>query len=324
MTEPMTMIQELKTRVLNGGLVSREEALALYAAPLEELCSAARQIQLHFCQNRFDLCTIINGKSGRCPENCRFCAQSAFYSSCPEEYPLLDAETIVREAGRNHQQGVLRFSIVTSGRRLDDSEVDQMCLAVRRIREETGIHVCASFGLLDQPQYERLKKAGVTRIHNNLETSRNHFPDICTTHTFDQKLAAIKAAQAAGLTVCSGGIVGMGETPEDRVDMALTLRELGIRSVPVNMLNPIPGTPLGHLAPLTEDHMRRIVAVFRFLLPDAFIRLAGGRGLLPDQGRSCFLSGANAAISGDMLTTSGISTATDLRMLEELGYEVRA
>lgn len=324
MTEPMTMIQELKTRVLNGGLVSREEALALYAAPLEELCSAARQIQLHFCQNRFDLCTIINGKSGRCPENCRFCAQSAFYSSCPEEYPLLDAETIVREAGRNHQQGVLRFSIVTSGRRLDDSEVDQMCLAVRRIREETGIHVCASFGLLDQSQYERLKKAGVTRIHNNLETSRNHFPDICTTHTFDQKLAAIKAAQAAGLTVCSGGIVGMGETPEDRVDMALTLRELGIRSVPVNMLNPIPGTPLGHLAPLTEDHMRRIVAVFRFLLPDAFIRLAGGRGLLPDQGRSCFLSGANAAISGDMLTTSGISTATDLRMLEELGYEVRA
>lgn len=324
MTEPMTMIQELKTRVLNGGLVSREEALVLYAAPLEELCSAARQIQLHFCQNRFDLCTIINGKSGRCPENCRFCAQSAFYSSCPEEYPLLDAETIVREAGRNHQQGVLRFSIVTSGRRLDDSEVDQMCLAVRRIREETGIHVCASFGLLDQSQYERLKKAGVTRIHNNLETSRNHFPDICTTHTFDQKLAAIKAAQAAGLTVCSGGIMGMGETPEDRVDMALTLRELGIRSVPVNMLNPIPGTPLGHLAPLTEDHMRRIVAVFRFLLPDAFIRLAGGRGLLPDQGRSCFLSGANAAISGDMLTTSGISTATDLRMLEELGYEVRA
>ena len=142
---------------------------------------------------------------------------------------------------------------------------------------------------------------------------------MCTTHTFDPQLAAIKAAQAAGLTVCSGGIVGMGETPEDQVDMALSLRELGIRSVPVNMLNPIPGTPLGHLAPLTGDQMRRIVAVFRFLLPDAFIRLAGGRGLLPDKGRSCFLSGANAAISGDMLTTSGISTAADLQMLSELG-----
>lgn len=229
MTEPTTMIQELKTRILNGGMISREEALALYEAPLEELCSAARQIQLHFCQDRFDLCTIINGKSGRCPENCRFCAQSAFYSSSTEEYPLLDAETIVKEAGRNHQQGVLRFSIVTSGKRLDDAEVDRMCLAVRRIREETGIHVCASFGLLDQSQYEKLKEAGVTRIHNNLETSRNNFPNVCTTHTFDQKLAAIKAARAAGLTVCSGGIVGMGETPEDQVDMALTLRELGIR-----------------------------------------------------------------------------------------------
>ena len=307
MTEPMTMIQELKTRILNGGMISREEALALYEAPLEELCSAARQIQLHFCQNRFDLCTIINGKSGRCPENCRFCAQSAYSSSSAEEYPLLDADTIVQEAGRNHRQGVPRFSIVTSGRQLNDREVDRMCLAIQRIRKETGCLVCASFGLLDQSQYEKLKEAGVTRIHNNLETSRSNFPNVCTTHTFDQKLAAIKAAQAAGLTVCSGGIVGMGETPEDQVDMALSLRELGIRSVPVNM------------APLTGDQMRRIVAVFRFLLPDAFIRLAGGRGLLPDKGRSCFLSGANAAISGDMLTTSGISTAADLQMLSELG-----
>ncbi|MFR8164856.1 MAG: biotin synthase BioB [Enterocloster sp.] len=318
MTEPMTMIQELKTRILNGGMISREEALALYEAPLEELCSAARQIQLHFCQNRFDLCTIINGKSGRCPENCRFCAQSAYSSSSAEEYPLLDADTIVQEAGRNHRQGVPRFSIVTSGRQLNDREVDRMCLAIQRIRKETGCLVCASFGLLTSLS---MKTEG-SRCHpdpQQSETSRSNFPNVCTTHTFDQKLAAIKAAQAAGLTVCSGGIVGMGETPEDQVDMALSLRELGIRSVPVNMLNPIPGTPLGHLAPLTGDQMRRIVAVFRFLLPDAFIRLAGGRGLLPDKGRSCFLSGANAAISGDMLTTSGISTAADLQMLSELG-----
>ena len=181
MTEPMTMIQELKTRILNGGMISREEALALYEAPLEELCSAARQIQLHFCQNRFDLCTIINGKSGRCPENCRFCAQSAYSSSSAEEYPLLDADTIVQEAGRNHRQGVPRFSIVTSGRQLNDREVDRMCLAIQRIRKETGCLVCASFGLLDQSQYEKLKEAGVTRIHNNLETSRSNFPNVCTT-----------------------------------------------------------------------------------------------------------------------------------------------
>lgn len=320
MTEPMTMIQELKTRILNGGMISREEALALYEAPLEELCSAARQIQLHFCQNRFDLCTIINGKSGRCPENCRFCAQSAYSSSSAEEYPLLDADTIVQEAGRNHRQGVPRFSIVTSGRQLNDREVDRMCLAIQRIRKETGCLVCASFGLLDQSQYEKLKEAGVTRIHNNLETSRSNFPNVCTTHTFDQKLAAHKSRpRPPGLQCAAAGSWAWARTPEDQVDMALSLRELGIRSVPVNMLNPIPGTPLGHLAPLTGDQMRRIVAVFRFLLPDAFIRLAGGRGLLPDKGRSCFLSGANAAISGDMLTTSGISTAADLQMLSELG-----
>ena len=159
-------------------------------------------------------------------------------------------------------------------------------------------------------------------MHNNLETSRNHFPEICTTHTFDDKVAAIRAAQAAGLTVCSGGIMGMGETKEDRIDMALTLRELGIGSVPVNLLNPIPGTPLERQKPLTADDMRRIVAVYRFLLPDAFIRLAGGRGLLADKGKGCFQSGANAAITGDMLTTAGITVETDKELLKELGYEV--
>ena len=145
---------------------------------------------------------------------------------------------------------------------------------------------------------------------------------MCTTHTYEDKIGAIKAAQAAGLTVCSGGIMGLGETVEDRIDMALTLRELGIKSVPVNMLNPIPGTPFENNSRLTQEDMRRIVAVYRFLLPDASIRLAGGRGLLGDRGESCFLSGANAAISGDMLTTAGITVRTDLALLEKLGYRV--
>ena len=198
-----------------------------------------------------------------------------------------------------------------------------MCGTVRKIRDDVGIAVCVSFGLLNEAQFRKLKEAGVTRVHNNLESSRRNFPNVCTTHTFDDKIAAIRAAQAAGLTVCSGGIMGLGETAEDRIDMALTLRELGIKSIPVNMLNPIPGTPFENNPKLTGEDMRRIVAVYRFILPDASIRLAGGRGLLADKGKSCFTSGANAAISGDMLTTAGITTKTDMEMLQELGYEVK-
>lgn len=319
----MVEVERIKQEVLEGKAVTRDEALALYAQPLDELCRCADDIRRHFCGNGFDLCTIINGKSGRCSENCRFCAQSAHNHTGAKEYPLLPAEEIVAQAKQNDKQGVLRYSIVTSGKRLTDGEVDAMCEAVRQIRRETGISVCISFGLLREAQYRRLKEAGVTRVHNNLETSRRYFPHICTTHTFADKIGAIRAAQAAGLSVCSGGIMGLGETPEDRIDMALTLRELGIKSVPINMLNPIPGTPLAHLPRLTAEEMRRIVAVYRFLLPDASIRLAGGRGLLPDKGSGCFQSGANAAISGDMLTTAGITVETDMRLLEELGYEVR-
>lgn len=318
------MIENLKAfteEVLNGRQVTREEALSLYDQPLEELCQCADRIRRHFCSNQFDICTIINGKSGHCSENCKFCAQSAHNHTGASEYPLLPEEEIVRQAKVNHDQGVLRYSIVTSGKRLSDREVDQMCGAVERIRREVGISVCISFGLLNEEQYRKLKAAGVSRVHNNLETSRRNFPNICTTHTFDDKIAAIRAAQAAGLSVCSGGIMGLGETVEDRIDMALTLRELGIKSVPVNMLNPIPGTPFENNEKLTAEDMRRIVAVYRFILPAASIRLAGGRGLLGDKGKSCFTSGANAAISGDMLTTSGITVKTDMELLDELGYE---
>lgn len=316
-------MEHLGNAVLHGKQISREETLWLYQQPLEALCRKADEIRAHFCSNGFDICTIINGKSGRCSENCRFCAQSAHNHTGAEEYPLLPNEEILAQAKANDAQGVLRYSIVTSGKRLSDEEVERMCHAVRQIRKETNIAVCISFGLLNEIQYRKLKEAGVTRVHNNLETSRRNFPNVCTTHTFDDKINAIRAAQAAGLSVCSGGIMGLGETVEDRIDMALTLRELGIRSVPVNMLNPIPGTPFAQNKKLTSEDMCRIVAVYRFLLPDASIRLAGGRGLLADKGKSCFRSGANAAISGDMLTTAGITVATDMELLKELGYEVR-
>ncbi len=318
--EHTTFVKRMKEKINSGGAVTKDEALLLYGGPLEELCKAADEIREHFCGNRFDICTIINGKSGKCPEDCKFCAQSAYYHTAAEEYPLLDTKEIVRQAKYNADHGVHRFSIVTSGRSLKDAEIEQMCGAIREIREQTDIKVCASFGLLDEGQYCRVKEAGVSRIHNNLETSRRNFPNVCTTHTFEDKVNAVKAAKAAGLSVCSGGIMGLGETVEDRIDMAFTLRELGIRSVPVNMLNPIPGTPYEGNARLTVDDMRRIVAVYRFILPDAFIRLAGGRGLMEDKGEGAFCSGANAAITGDMLTTAGYTIETDMEMLRRLGY----
>ncbi len=319
----MIEMEALWHKIVAGGSVTRQEAQELYASPLEPLCRKADEIRKHFCSDGFDLCTIINGKSGKCSENCRFCAQSAFYCTGAAEYPLLSADEIVAQAKVNSDQGVLRYSIVTSGKRLADQEVDAMCKAIRRIREETNISVCVSFGLLNEKQYRELKDAGATRVHNNLETSRRFFPDVCTTHTYDEKIGAIRAAQKAGLSVCSGGIMGLGETPEDRIDMAFTLCELGIKSVPVNLFHPVLGTPLEHCARLTDEEMRRIVAVYRFILPDAAIRLAGGRGLLSDKGKSCFRSGANAAISGDMLTTAGITVETDKALLRELKYEVK-
>ena len=316
----MSIVTDLKEKVLNGGLIDKSEAMQPWEADYDELCSAANEIREKFCSNNFDICTIVNGKSGKCSENCKFCSQSSFYHTCAGEYPLLDKESIVKEAMNNAEQGMLRFSIVTSGRRLNDKEVDIMCDVIREIRKNTDISICASFGLLNEEQYRKLKDAGVARIHNNIETSENNFPNVCTTHTFSDKINAIKAAQKAGLDICSGGIMGLGENNEDRVDMAFTLRELNVKSIPVNMLNPIPGTPFENNKKLTEKDMCRICAVYRFILPDAFIRLAGGRGLMENKGRDCFLSGANAAISGNMLTTSGITFETDLVLLKELNF----
>ena len=316
-------LSELTSAVLQGMQISKTQALFLWQQPLSALCENADRIRRHFCSNEFDICTIINAKSGNCSEDCKFCAQSSHSHTHAPRYALLPREEIVAEAYRSHTQGIQRFSIVTSGKRLSDREVEEMCAAVQEIKEKVGISVCVSFGLLSEQQFSKLKQAGVTRVHNNLETSRRNFPNICTTHRFADKVQAIRAAQTAGLSVCSGGIMGLGETVEDRIDLALSLRALGIRSVPVNMLNPIPGTPFAHHPKLTEPEMRRITAVFRFILPSAWIRLAGGRGLLPDRGKSCFLSGANAAISGDMLTTAGITTQTDMALLRELGYEVK-
>lgn len=320
----MNFTQKMKEKVLSGELLGREEAITLSKEPLEELTQAAEEIRAAMCGNGFDICTIINGKCGRCSEDCKYCAQSAHYhTACTESYPLLSAEKLLEGARYNAERGVLRYSIVTSGRKLSDKEVDQVCESIRAIKRETSIEVCVSFGLLDEEQFRKIKEAGASRVHCNLETSANYFPNVCTTHTYEEKIETLKAARRAGLSICSGGILGLGETMEDRIDMVLTARELGVKSVPVNLLNPIPGTPYEKNQPLTNEEACRCVALFRFLLPDASIRLAGGRGLVGDKGEACFQSGANAAISGDMLTTAGITVETDMELIKKLGYEAR-
>lgn len=310
-----------KNKIIEGYRLNREEALGLAEEPLKELETAANGIREHFCGNVFDICTIINGKSGRCSENCKYCAQSACHSTEVETYPLRSEEEIIREAARQSKRGVLRYSIVTSGRSLSDKEVDRLCGCAVKIRGSLPIRLCISGGLLREEQFRRLRKAGFGRAHNNMESSERFFPEICTTHTYEQKKEAVRGARAAGLSVCSGGIVGLGETMEDRIDMALEIRRQDVRSVPVNLLNPIPGTPLENSRRLPYEEFVRTIALFRFILPDSAIRLAGGRSLMPDRGRRCFLAGANAAISGDMLTTAGYSVETDLALIRSLGYE---
>ena len=303
--------------------INREEALELVNEPLEWLMDNGNRTRQEYCGNDFDICTIINGKSGKCSENCKYCAQSLFYKTMVDEYDLLSEQTIIDTARENYEKGVLRYSIVTSGKRLSDKEVKAVSNIIRKIIEEVpGLKVCGSFGLLSLEQFAELKDAGLSRVHNNLETSRRFFPEICTTHTFDEKISAICNAKQAGLSVCSGGIFGLGESMEDRVDMAFTLRELGVKSVPINILNPIKGTPFEKNRILSKEEIIRIIAIYRLILKDATIRLAGGRGLLDDKGVTCFKAGANGAISGDMLTTSGITIERDLNMIKSLGMEV--
>lgn len=320
----MSFTEEMKDKILRGKWIGREEALRLAEEPLEELRQAADEIRRKVCGSGFDLCTIVNAKCGRCSEDCRYCAQSAHYrTACEESYSLLSTQELLEDARRNAQQGVLRYSIVTSGRRLSEEEVEQACESIRRIRAEVPIEVCVSFGLLDEVQFRKIKAAGASRVHCNLESSARYFPSVCTTHTYEEKIRTLQAAKRAGLSICSGGILGLGETMEDRIDMVLTARELGVKSIPVNLLNPIPGTPYENRVPLDNEEACRCVALFRFLIPDASIRLAGGRGLLGDKGEACFLSGANAAISGDMLTTAGITVETDMELLRSSGFEVK-
>jgi len=318
----MSFVQELKNKILNDGYeTTREDAIKLLDADLDELTTAANEIREKLHGNDFDFCSIVNARSGRCSENCKYCAQSSYYHTGAPEYKLMPEEEILADAKQKEAADIPRYSIVTSGRTLSNADVEQISSTIRRLKKETKLSVCLSAGLLKREQFDKLKEAGLTRFHNNLETYRRHFADVCTTHTYDDKIGALQNALAAGLEICSGGIMGLGETMEDRIDMCIDLRKLGVKSTPINVLNAIPGTPFENLPKLTNDEFCRIVAIYRFINPHAFLRLAGGRGVLGDDGKKAFKSGANATITDDMLTTAGVNSCKDFELVKELGFK---
>lgn len=306
--------------IIKGRRLNRDEDLGwLLEAELSELQAGAFLLQKHFRGNHIDLCTIVNGRSGRCSENCKYCAQSAYHHTGVEEYPLMSKEELFRHAKANQEGGANRFSIVTSGRALSGKEFETVLEAYKEMNDTLSIHLCASHGILTEEQLQKLYEAGVRQYHHNIETSKRYFPEICTSHTYDDRIKTIKLAQKAGLNVCSGGIIGMGETWADRIDMAISLSELNIKSIPINSLMAIPGTKLEGMPPLSGDDILRTIALFRFINPESDIRMAAGRKLMPENGATAFKAGASASITGNMLTTSGTTMKDDLEILKKLG-----
>ena len=315
---------ELAQEIIDGRRITRDDDLNYFlTCDLDEHCEGADRIREHYVGDKVDLCSIINGRSGRCPEDCKYCAQSAHHHTDCEIYDFLPEEQILEACRMNESEGVDRFSIVTAGKALTGAEFDKAIHAYETMHEECKIDLCASMGFITAEQLHRLHEAGVTSYHHNIETSRRNFPNICTTHTYDMKIDTLKMVKAEGMWACSGGIIGMGETWEDRLDMAVSLAEIGVDSIPINALMPIKGTPLEDLEQLTEPEILRTIAFFRYINPKADIRLAAGRALLKNDGERAFKAGASATITGNMLTTVACATIrSDKRMLEELGRDV--
>lgn len=318
----MSIINELENRASGLAEITADEAVELYGQELNDLMAAADRLRARFAGDTVDLCSIMNARSGKCSEDCKYCAQSGHYFTGVDEYPLVDYAAVLKQARENESAGVRRFSLVTSGLAVKGKDFDQIVDIYRRLRNDTKMSLCASLGCIDVNQAKALVDVGVTMYHHNLEAGPNYFSTICSTHTFQDRLDTIAAVMEAGMEVCSGGIIGMGESVRDRVEMGIELRRLGVKSVPVNILNPIKGTPLETQPLIDKSDVFRTLAVYRFLMPSAYIRFAGGRARLGADQALAYRAGVNAALVGNLLTTVGNKIEEDKALIIQQGLKV--
>lgn len=319
----MRTIEDLKQRILSGGEVTQAEALWLANVPEKEaLYKAAGEITRHFGKPAFNPCSIINARAGKCSENCKWCAQSGHYHTDSDVHGIVSAGQVLDQARYDESKGVKRFCQVTSGRAVKGEALKKICDNYRELRKHTHLFLCGSLGLLNKEELQQLWDAGMRRYHCNLETAPSYFGEVCTTHTIDEKIQTLKWAREIGFELCSGGIIGMGETQEQRIELAIKLREVHPDSIPINILSPIKGTPLAETPPISDEDILVTVALFRFLHPKAELRFAGGRGRLSRDVQLKALSiGINAAVVGDLLTTVGSKIDEDKALAADAGYE---
>lgn len=317
-------LENLFERIKSSEKISAKEALEIaQSAPKDKLYQTADKIREFFLGNKIETCSIMNAHSGRCSENCKWCAQSAHYKTGVKEYGYVSISEALKNAKYAKDKRVQRFSLVTSGKKIPDSQTEN----IAKIYEEMGklgIALCGSFGLLSKDQLKRLKEAGMTRYHCNLEAAPSYFPKLCTTHTIEEKLQTLKYAKELGYEICCGGIIGMGENLRERLELAFAISEIEPDSIPLNVLQPIKGTPLENTPPLTEDEILTAFAMFRIINPKAHIRFAGGRSAFINRQRDALKAGASALLVGDMLTTIGSDIAADYKMLSQMGYDFLA
>lgn len=323
----MSVWNELSNCVLAGGAIVRAEALAVLAAPDDELLevlAAAFAVRRRYFGRDVTLHVIRNAQSGICTEDCAYCSQSAAATSDIPRYPLQTVEDIVEGAREAARLGAIRYCIVISARGPAETEIERVCAAVRRIKREQPIQICVSLGLLTPEKAARLKAAGVDRYNHNLETAERFYGHICSTHAYADRVATARQAKQAGLELCSGGLIGMGESPEDRVDLAFALRDLGADSIPVNFLDPRPGTRLEGLTRIRPVEALKVLAMFRLVNPDREIRIAGGREAVLGAMQVLALYPANSMFTRGYLTTGGQGCEADRAMVEAAGFEVTA
>ncbi|MDH3444420.1 MAG: biotin synthase BioB [Deltaproteobacteria bacterium] len=321
----MMGFEELADKALNGIIPEREELKTVLNAPNEaipELLSAAFKVRRHYFGKRVQIHVLQNAKSGLCPEDCHYCSQSSVSEAPIDRYPFMSKQQLIEGAQKAKQAGAVRYCIVNSGRGPTNKEIDEIADAVREIREKVGINICCSLGLMNEDKAQKLKDAGVGRVNHNLNTSRAHHPDIVTTHTYDDRVATIENVKHAGIGTCSGGIIGMGESDEDIIDLALTLRAMDIDSIPVNFLTSIPRTPFENNNELTPQRCLKTLCLFRFVNPDKEIRVAGGREVNLRSLQPMALYPANSIFVNGYLTTPGQEASDAHRMIADLGFEL--